>query len=208
MKSLFAAALAIALIAADLPRGQAPAVRTPNRRVPELEFDSVPDFFKLPEGMNFGEVSGVAINSKGPRLRLHALEQRGRAGLRADGRAVARVRPARTIRPRDRQGPVRLVVRAHGPRRSRRQHLGGRQGLGHGRQVQPGRPRDDGVRAAPRIGRRRDRTVGTARPAARARRRPVPPADRRRVGLARATPTSATATSTRASPSTIATATG
>jgi hypothetical protein len=33
--------------------------------VPELAFDSVPDFFKLPAGANFGEVSGVAVNSKG-----------------------------------------------------------------------------------------------------------------------------------------------
>jgi DNA-binding beta-propeller fold protein YncE len=33
--------------------------------VPELPFDSVPDFLKLPPGMNFGEVSGVAVNSKG-----------------------------------------------------------------------------------------------------------------------------------------------
>src|SRR5215831_5216849 len=33
--------------------------------VPDLSFDSVADFFKLPTGMNFGEVSGVAVNSKG-----------------------------------------------------------------------------------------------------------------------------------------------
>ena len=33
--------------------------------VPEIPFDSVPDFFKLPPGMNFGEVPGVAVNSKG-----------------------------------------------------------------------------------------------------------------------------------------------
>src|SRR5213596_5452 len=33
--------------------------------VPDLPFDSVADFFKLPAGMNFGEVSGVAVNSKG-----------------------------------------------------------------------------------------------------------------------------------------------
>ena len=32
---------------------------------PEIPFDSVPDFFRLPEGMNFGEVPGVAVNSKG-----------------------------------------------------------------------------------------------------------------------------------------------
>lgn len=35
------------------------------RGVPELPFDSVPDFLKLPSGINFGEVSGVAVNSKG-----------------------------------------------------------------------------------------------------------------------------------------------
>ena len=33
--------------------------------VPEIAFDSVPNFLKLPRGMNFGEVSGVAVNSKG-----------------------------------------------------------------------------------------------------------------------------------------------
>src|SRR5580658_7584428 len=33
--------------------------------VPEIPFDSVPDFLKLPPGMNFGEVPGVAVSSKG-----------------------------------------------------------------------------------------------------------------------------------------------
>jgi streptogramin lyase len=32
---------------------------------PDIPFDSVPDFLKLPADMNFGEVSGVAVNSKG-----------------------------------------------------------------------------------------------------------------------------------------------
>ena len=32
---------------------------------PEIAFESVPDFFKLPDGMNFGEVPGVAVNSRG-----------------------------------------------------------------------------------------------------------------------------------------------
>lgn len=31
---------------------------------PEIAFDSTPDFFKLPEGVYFGEVSGIAVNSK------------------------------------------------------------------------------------------------------------------------------------------------
>ena len=35
------------------------------QNVPEIPFDSVADFFKLPEGMHFGEVPGVAVNSKG-----------------------------------------------------------------------------------------------------------------------------------------------
>jgi NHL repeat len=33
--------------------------------VPEINFDSVPDYPKLPKGMNFGEVPGVAVNSRG-----------------------------------------------------------------------------------------------------------------------------------------------
>jgi len=41
----------------------APAFSQPS--VPDLPFESVPDFLKLPPGMNFGEVSGVAVNSKG-----------------------------------------------------------------------------------------------------------------------------------------------
>jgi hypothetical protein len=35
------------------------------QNVPEIPFDSVPDFLKLPPGMNFGEVPGVAVNSAG-----------------------------------------------------------------------------------------------------------------------------------------------
>src|SRR5579863_1390745 len=33
--------------------------------IPQIPFESVPDFLKLPPGMNFGEVPGVAVNSKG-----------------------------------------------------------------------------------------------------------------------------------------------
>jgi hypothetical protein len=33
--------------------------------VPDIPFDSVPNFLKLPADMNLGEVSGVAVNSKG-----------------------------------------------------------------------------------------------------------------------------------------------
>ena len=40
----------------------APSAQQP---VPEIPFDSAPNFFKLPADMNFGEASGVAVNSKG-----------------------------------------------------------------------------------------------------------------------------------------------
>ena len=33
--------------------------------VPDIPFDSVPNFLKLPPGMNFGEVPGVAVNTRG-----------------------------------------------------------------------------------------------------------------------------------------------
>jgi sugar lactone lactonase YvrE len=33
--------------------------------VPEISFESVPDFLKLPSGLSLGEVPGVAVNSKG-----------------------------------------------------------------------------------------------------------------------------------------------
>src|SRR6187399_1370757 len=35
------------------------------QRAPEISFTSVPDYPNLPAGMNFGEVPGVAVNSKG-----------------------------------------------------------------------------------------------------------------------------------------------
>ena len=35
------------------------------RQVPQIPFDSVPNFLKLPADMYLGEVSGVAVNSKG-----------------------------------------------------------------------------------------------------------------------------------------------
>jgi DNA-binding beta-propeller fold protein YncE len=42
----------------------APAVAA-QQPVPEIPFDSAPNFFKLPPDMNFGEASGIAVNSKG-----------------------------------------------------------------------------------------------------------------------------------------------
>ena len=51
--------IVIALVAllGAMPTAQAP--------VPEIPFDSVPNFLKVPPDMNLGEASGVAVNSKG-----------------------------------------------------------------------------------------------------------------------------------------------
>src|SRR5579864_1114633 len=43
----------------------APFAYSQQTSAPEIKFKSVPDFFKLPAGMNFGEVPGVAVDSKG-----------------------------------------------------------------------------------------------------------------------------------------------
>jgi sugar lactone lactonase YvrE len=41
------------------------ATAVAQQTAPEIPFDSVPEFLKLPPDMNFGEVSGIAVNSKG-----------------------------------------------------------------------------------------------------------------------------------------------
>ena len=121
---------------------------------------------------------------QGPRLRVHALEQRRRPGLCAGGGAAARVHRRRPVCRRDRQGPLCLVVRPQRAHRQGRQHLGHRQGLRHDRQVQPGRPRRSGCSAAARN--RRTRTPKPwehVEPPLPADRRHVPPAHRRRLGF-------------------------
>jgi 6-bladed beta-propeller protein len=45
--------------------GADPAPPVQMTTAPEIPFDADSDFVKLPEGMNFGEVPGVAVNSKG-----------------------------------------------------------------------------------------------------------------------------------------------
>ena len=54
----------LVLLSPTLFAQQAPTSSS-GQTAPEIPFDSVPDFLKLPEGMNFGEVPGVAVNSKG-----------------------------------------------------------------------------------------------------------------------------------------------
>jgi len=58
------------------------------QNVPDLPFGSVPDFFKLPAGMNFGEVPGVAVDSKG---NIYVFTRSNTAGGPAYGPAAAQL---------------------------------------------------------------------------------------------------------------------
>lgn len=81
--------------------------------VPEIAFDSVPNFLKLPADLYLGEVAGVAVNSKG-HVFVFFEGQYDRSRVRSDRRTVAGVRPGRAIHPRDREESVCVVVRARG----------------------------------------------------------------------------------------------
>jgi DNA-binding beta-propeller fold protein YncE len=54
-----------ALITVPAASQQMLTAQAPATAVPEIPFDGVVNFLKLPAGMNFGEVAGVAVNSKG-----------------------------------------------------------------------------------------------------------------------------------------------
>jgi hypothetical protein len=60
---------------------------------PEIPYESVPNFFKLPPNTYFGEVSGIAVNSK---QHIFVLS-RGNTNGPARG-AAARVRSERPLR--------------------------------------------------------------------------------------------------------------
>lgn len=56
--------------------------------MPEIPFDSIPNFFKLPPGMNLDEVPGVAVNSKG---HVFVFTRSNTAGRPAYGPAAAQL---------------------------------------------------------------------------------------------------------------------
>ena len=152
--------------------------------VPEIPFDSVPDFLKLPPGMNFGEVPGVAVNSKG---HVFVFTRSNSAGGPAYAPAAAQLLEfgsERRVPARNRQGPLRLVRSPQRAHRQGRQHLGHRQGLRHDHQVQSGGPRRHGSSAAGRNRPTRTPNRGsTSDPPLAADRRTLPPAHRRRLGF-------------------------
>ena len=87
--------------------------------VPQIPFRSVPDFLKLPAG----HVSRRSLRRRGQfqgtRLRLLA-RQHHRPGLRRRRGAASRVRCRRQVHSRDRPQPLRMVLRAHRARSTRK----------------------------------------------------------------------------------------
>ena len=81
-RSLSAALLLLITAASPVAHGQTPAAP------PEIPFESVPDFLKLPAGLNFGEVAGVAVDSKG---RVYVFSRSGSSSGPAFGTTAAQL---------------------------------------------------------------------------------------------------------------------
>ena len=80
--------------------------------VPEIPFESVPDFLKLPPDIYLGEAAGVAVNSKG---HIFVFSRGNSTGRRMERRgAVAGVWSGRQVSARDWAQFVCVVVRARG----------------------------------------------------------------------------------------------
>src|SRR3954452_991270 len=83
-RSLTAALLLLSAIASPTGHAQAPSPAS----VPDIPFESVADFLKLPAGFNFGEVPGVAVDSKG---RIYVFSRSGTASGPAFGTTAAQL---------------------------------------------------------------------------------------------------------------------
>ena len=112
---------------------------------PEIPFDSSTDFLKYSPDMNFGEVLGVAINSKNHLVVLnHPGQPDAGSALRQRLHAVARIRPVdRPFRSRGRPERLWPRLRSRHPLRQVRQPLGRGQGHERRRPLQSRRIRHD-----------------------------------------------------------------
>ena len=149
--------------------------------VPTIRFDSVPDPLQMPRDMHLGEVTGVAVNSKGHVFVFSRGNTTGPAYAAAAAQLLEFDRNGKFVREIGKN----LYAWSFGHTRARRQggqHLGHRQGLGHGHQVQSARTGAHGVRAQAGSLRRGHRAAEASQAAAAARERPFPPGHRCHVG--------------------------
>ena len=118
--------------------------------VPELPFESVPDPLTLPPDIHFGEIAGVAINSKGHIFVFSRGNSTGPAYM-ATAAQLLEFDRERQVRSRDRQEQLRLGLRACGAHRQAGQHLDRRQRVEHDPEDESARPRGLGVRTQGRV---------------------------------------------------------
>ena len=151
--------------------------------VPEIPFDSVADFPKLPDGMNFGEVPGVAVNSKG---HVFVFTRSNSANGPAYAPTAAQLLEFTADGDFVREIGKGLYAWsfAHSVRIDKDDNIWAiDKGSDMIVKFNPAGRVAVGVRPPQGIRRRRNQAVGTRQSAAAAGRRHVPPADRRRLGL-------------------------
>src|SRR5947209_19471305 len=112
MKRRLCSALVVSLVLAGAPilLAQSKAKAT---NVPEIAYDSVPNFFKMPPNIYFGEGIGVATNSKGHvwvytrsgETRLFEFDQNG-AFVKEWGQGLYGFAFAHAVRVEDRKSVV------------------------------------------------------------------------------------------------------
>ena len=94
MRNLSRAESRACVAAGDARRLRAGRAKAQN--VPEIPYDSVPNFLKLPAGLYLGESMGVATNSKGHVFVYHPQRQHAPVRVRSDRRLRARNRASAT----------------------------------------------------------------------------------------------------------------
>ena len=112
---------------------------------PTIAFDSVPDPLKLPDNMYFGEVSGIAVNSKGHIFVLTRGNSTGPAYAAAAAQLLEFGPDGQYLREIGHE--LYAWSFAHMVKIDRHDNLGHRQRLGHGDKIYAARARGHGVRA-------------------------------------------------------------
>jgi len=87
MKQYFRPIFGLMLVGALVPRPAA-GQQAAQTSAPEIQFDSIPDFLRLPPGTNFGEVPGVAVDSK---HNIYVFSRSGATGGPAYGPTAAQL---------------------------------------------------------------------------------------------------------------------